>query len=102
MEELKKIHGFAEKAFYTFWFWFFLMWLFVRNDYLANFSKSFLISLDLPFIFIAIVYWLLSIALRLQEKEWQVDYVLNGVLILAWASVFMLILFVFLAFPNKI
>lgn len=104
MEELKKFYGLTEFLFYLFWFMFFLIWIFIRNNFYSDIVSIIFKFIDIPFVIIAICYWLLTIKFRFIEEWWEDrNYdVLNATLILIWASALSIIIFLQFAFPDII
>ncbi len=101
MRELKKFYHFTEIIFFAWWFVIFLAALFLKNDFYSELVKFLFITFNLPYIWIAITYWLLSFKIKMDEKGRQSD-VVDSALLLLWWSLFIMILFVFLAYPDKI
>lgn len=101
MRELKKFYWIIEILFFGWWFLLFLCWLFLKNDFYWEIVKLLFLLFNLPFIWIAITYWLLSLKLKMEERVGQSD-VFDWFLLISWCSFFIMLLFVFLAYPDKI
>ena len=104
MEEVNRFYRVIEIMFFIWWFWLFLVAMFLKNAFYPELSKQIILSLDMPFLVVALTYWLLSIRLKVIEEkgwEWSSD-VIDWILVLIWICIFSLILYSQLAFPDII
>jgi len=75
------------------------MGLLMRNDFFVEKIKTIIFTIDLPIIFFAIAYWILSIRFSITNEK---NEILDSILLFIWGSTFIFFIFTHLAYPNII
>lgn len=99
MDKIKTFYKISEKVFFLSVVFLFLWWIMMKNDLFVQKIKIAFFTLDLPIIFFALSYWLLSIKYSLSEKD---NEAIDAFLLFIGWSIFIFFAFIHLSYPNII
>lgn len=99
MKKLKKFYQFTEIWFFSFWFFFFGLALFMKNWSYENITNFLFNFLYFPFVFFWIAYWLIALRFYLDKEK---NDLLDNFILFLWAGFFCFVIFINFVYPNLI